>query len=47
MKERVFYINKPRIIQREGFAKEQNVVQPPFEVKNKNAVIETLGAKLQ
>ena len=35
MKERAFYINKPKIIQREVFAKEQNVAQLPSKVKNK------------
>ena len=44
MKERAFYINRQKIIQREVFAKEQNVGQLPFEVKKK-AVIKTLGAK--
>ena len=42
MKERAFYINRPRIIQREAFAKEQNERQLPFK---KNTVIKILGAK--
>ena len=43
MKERAFYINRPKVIQREVFAKEQNIGQLPFEVKKKK----TLGAKPQ
>ena len=35
MKERAFYINKPKIIQWEVFAKEQNVAQLPSEAKKK------------
>ena len=34
MKERAFYINKPKIIQWEVFAKEQNVTQLPSKVIN-------------
>ena len=33
MKEKAFYINKPKIIQKEVFAKEQNVAQLLSEVK--------------
>ena len=33
MKERAFGINKPKIIQQEVFAKEQNAVQLPSEIK--------------
>ena len=44
MGERTFYINRPRIIQREVSAKEQNVRQLPFK-KKIYTVIKTLGAK--
>ena len=44
MGKRTFYINKPRVVQREVFTKEQNIRQLPFK-KKKKYTKKNLGTK--